>query len=696
MSNAVRGSNPIWLFDDLVGNLLDDNYWLFTLQNQIPYQFATVWQDPDMNVPWSNPIQFLANGTLPNNIYFDPTQVYRLEVRASNTQAGALIYEVNNYVPGSDGGIIPPSNLSIATDNQITNPQFSLISFSSPLTLTNVTNPAPIEVAPGWFLNLTGTGNVTITRDAFNDTTPSETNAPYGLEINLTGSWTGTPYLSQTFAQNGSAWSGQYISISVTASVTRDSPQTISAQLVDSNSTILAVVLAPTSINSTLTQYTGVGQIPASTNPNTPPAASVQFQLLFPPTVDIILTSIQLVANDSDIEFPYQQETIERQQDYTFHYYRDSLLRRNKDSLLTGWDFGLNPWQFTTTTQTNVAANQYTADQTIVVQQAYVASATPNNVSAGRASLAQEYGFNVTSVTATNQFAIVQYIDPTTIRPMWGQILSSLVRLSALKQNTGANLRIKMRLIYRASLPSTIGQAEPIASWTALGEPVYADGWTPIAPENDPVYNLANGDNELFFENMLLPTNTNANMTLGIVLYTLDPMLQTGTPDNIVFNKVSLVQNRFAIDSNTLTFDETLRRCQYYYETSYPPGSAPFGAYTSGIIAQQFATYVGTTLSGFAYGFWVPFKTIKRAQPVAIIYDTAGNINQLTSALYGGGTLQSASNITINSWSVNGAINGLNGIGNTITAVAIVTTVTGTLPQALILINYTANARLGT
>src|SRR5665213_1454478 len=106
MSNAVRGSNPIWLFDDLVGNLLDDNYWLFTLQNQIPYQFATVWQDPDMNVPWSNPIQFLANGTLPNNIYFDPTQVYRLEVRASNTQAGALIYEVNNYVPGSDGGIL--------------------------------------------------------------------------------------------------------------------------------------------------------------------------------------------------------------------------------------------------------------------------------------------------------------------------------------------------------------------------------------------------------------------------------------------------------------------------------------------------------------------------------------------------------------------------------------------------------------
>jgi hypothetical protein len=60
-----RSYNPIWSFVDLNGLQLDSSYYLFTLQNTLPYLPSPIWQDPDQNVVWSDPIEFLANGTLP-------------------------------------------------------------------------------------------------------------------------------------------------------------------------------------------------------------------------------------------------------------------------------------------------------------------------------------------------------------------------------------------------------------------------------------------------------------------------------------------------------------------------------------------------------------------------------------------------------------------------------------------------------
>lgn len=71
MAIGVRGSNPIWTEVDLQGNLFDDTFWLFVLENTLPYIPATVYHDPDLNTPWNNPIQFLGNGTLPNDIFFE-------------------------------------------------------------------------------------------------------------------------------------------------------------------------------------------------------------------------------------------------------------------------------------------------------------------------------------------------------------------------------------------------------------------------------------------------------------------------------------------------------------------------------------------------------------------------------------------------------------------------------------------------
>src|SRR5271168_502515 len=135
-SLGIRGANPIWLMVNLWGKLFDDTYYMWVLENQIPYIPASVFHDPDLSVEWTDPIQFLGNGTLPNDIYFEPNTVYRLEFRqhiglGSPSQADPLIYLVENYVPG-EGGSTPVDTIATQSSNQITNPQFALINFNSP------------------------------------------------------------------------------------------------------------------------------------------------------------------------------------------------------------------------------------------------------------------------------------------------------------------------------------------------------------------------------------------------------------------------------------------------------------------------------------------------------------------------------------------------------------------------------------
>lgn len=627
MTVYVRGSNPVWLFADLTGHLFDDTFYMFVLENEIPYIPATVYHTVS-GIPWSNPIQFYANGTLPVDIFWDPSVVYRLEFRQGPTQSDPLIYLVENYSPGSSG-TTPVNTAAIATDNQITNPQFSIISFNSPYTLT-ATDPDPIEIAPGWFLNLAGTGTVTLERVALTSTLDNATNAPYALHITLSGTWTGTPYLSQRFNQNGMLWSTfnepRYVSNSITARV-QGASLNISAQLYDSMGTPLTTVLASTVINNTFNEYVDHGLMPSTSNTDIPPDAWIEYRLFLPTTVDIYVTSFQLVTSNSINNFNYIQDTIERQQDYTFHYYRESLLRQPKQSLLTGWNFANNPWQFRTTSQTNLATFGYTADQTVVIQQAYVASATGNNISVGQATVAQNYGFKVQAVTANNQFALLQYIDPRDARGYWGKTLSSLVQLIALRQNTGINLGIKMRLIYRSSLPPSLAQTQPIASWTALGEPVFAAGWTSILPENDPVYHLGNGSSTLYFDSFVLPESDNANMTLAVLIYTVDDMIESGTPDYIVFNKINLVQNDFAIDSSGLTFEEDLKRCQYHYCKSFLYSVVP--AVGAGLAGASIGIQVSPAGTPSAYGPIVRFPAQMRATPTITLYNPSNSNNTI-------------------------------------------------------------------
>lgn len=694
MTTYIRGYNPVWLFDDLTGNLLDDNYYLFVLQNTLPYLPANVYHT-NSGTTWTNPIQFLANGTLPVDIFFDPNVVYRLEVRHGNTQSDPLIYLIENYEPGTGGG--SDINVDLTSENQVCNPQFAEIYFNSPFVAGSISTQN-IDVGAGWVLELTGAGTLTLERQPLNNstTTINSSNAPYALRILLAGAWT-KAYLRQRFNQNGMLWANKTVSSAITARV-EGVGVSISATLEDSNGTVLGGVLPSTDINGNFEEYTGNLLLPATSNPDLPPSAYIDYKLLLPNAVDIYVTSFQLIASDlEDFQPGFEQTSIDRQIDHTFHIYKDSILLQPKDSILTGWDFALNPWQSRLSTSQNVVGNEYTADQTIIVQQKYVEDATDENVAVSRGTFAENYAFKVTSVTNTNKFSMIQFIDAATVRPYWGNTVSALLKLKGVKKSAASTLRFKMQLIYKNGLPATLSQTTPIATWTDVSEsvPTLAAGWTAILPKNNPVYDINNTLTSYSFDGFSLPVSLGDDMTLGIMFYLLDDMDAASTADAINFESCSLVPNEFAIEANPLTFNQTLQDCMYYYETSFPFGEVGTATEENQITTPMLSTSLVNS-SIHAQSFNLAYREIKRVTPDITLYSgqsTTADRVYVVLRRTGAGSL--TAEVPLTNWTIVGA-----GVKNTNyqanSAAALATTATaGTIVDAMMMYQYVLNARLG-
>jgi len=624
-----RGYNPIWSEFNAVGELFDDRYYAFFLQNTLPYNFQSVFTDPNGFSAWSNPIQFQPNGELPDNIFFPPGSVYRIEFRQGPDQTYPLIGNpIENYVP--NGSASTGGNSITTSGNIVINPQFSDVSFGPSLTsgitpTFTITAAGTYQIAPGWSFVTTGTGTATLSQVAISGNNQLPGNPPYALQI-VSAGFT-TAQLIQTLPNNGGLFGGGTIGVSLMATVVGASEQ-LTANYSPSTITGPAPQIFSQLISAgNLTTYYGVAGntvlIPASTNSNSGSSGFVNFVFNLPVPGNIELTNIMIVGQSTPLTSPitppgFQEQSYPEIVSQEFYYYRDSILNHPKDTILTGWNFALNPWQFTSPTIVNVAANQYTADQTIVLQQYYIATAgvTGNNIAVGQSAGTYNYGLQVNAVLDNNQFALLQYIDASTIRPYWGQNLSAMVRALLITTQSSA-IQFKVRLLCIPGVPNATTDIYPIASWTAGSDPVFSavsPAVTAIAPLNDPIYTL-NSSTPMFFpfNKFTLPASTNVNMTLGILIYTINNMSATG-PDGIVFNDISLVQNDFAVLSNPQTFDTVLKQCQYYWEKSYNNEvHATSGTYP--------ATYVGVSsvllgnTTALMSGMDRTFKTAKRITP---------------------------------------------------------------------------------
>jgi hypothetical protein len=697
----VRGSNPIWFEVDLTAHAFDDTFYMFVLDNEIPYGPLPTWQDPFGNVVWDNPIRFLANGTLPNNIYFDPDTVYRLEFRQGPTQSDPLIYLVENYVPGSSG-TTPINETSFSTDNQISNPQFALVNFISPLTLNSISTQV-INVAPNWFLHLTGTGNVTLTQVLLNSSVIDPTNASYALQIQLSGSWTNA-YLSQRFNQNGVLWSNTYVSSTITA-LSGNAPQSISATLVDSQGHTLTDVLNSTPLTAVFNAYPGIGQILSSSNTDFPPSAYIEYQLALPNNCNITITSVQLISSDINFEYPYEQTTIERQIDHLYHYYNLPLQFKPIPSFLVGWDFGLNPAQLGVSFAPSASASIPTWDQTILF------SSLASNLSVTRASSDGRGAYQISCANAPTQSATIQYIDVPKLYDILTNDLSVNVEAFTNGVTTlGANISIWVTA--NANLPSLGSGNSLVTTLDANGHPsAVASGWVEITRANLSNANFIIGPstgqefNSYSFNGWNAANNTSSNALIDTAQFAAIVVgtAPIGVGNTVLFNSISLVPGKIATRPAPQAYDEVIRECERYYEKSYE--NADVAGTVQGqnsLLSLQNGTISGGNVVLFTLPFNINWRTVKRTTPsVNLFSPDTGSGDTVRGHVWTNGVERNVGDISLSgNWTL-GAVPTAVGTKNIYfvpkngTSYIGTASVSTTNPFAYVAYHYVADARLG-
>lgn len=640
-TNFTRGANPVWSYVDLAGKQFDDTFYMWTLTNEIPYIPQAVYHDVSGLIPWTDPIQFLANGTLPIDIFFDDTKVYRLEFRqhvglGPPTQADPLIYIVENYIPNGTG-FIPSDVEGAVTENQISNAQFSAVNFLNPLTVTGLSSPTSIPIAPGWFLDLDGPGTATIDLVAMNSSIPSPTNAPYSLHLTLSGPWNVQPILRQRFQQNGQNWQGKYVSTSITGLI-QGAGQPININLTASNGAPIALLLS-VMLTNTFAEYNGNTLIPTFVNPNTPPNAWIDYKILLPASAELNLTSIQLVVGTVASNYEYQQDTIDRQQDHLSHYFLPLVAEKPIPSYLTGWDFTLNPAQFGSSGgpfSTGATTSNYIWDQTILFQ-TLTNGFTFQRLFDG----ALQINANVNS----SQGAIVQYLSGAEVINLLENPLCAFMKIGS-----SVPIPVTVSLWYTAgsALPSMTSNNSIVATLNATGGVATtnlptAGTWIQIpnnnlGPQQVMTSGLANAYDEFSLSYWQVTSTIISNATYFAIVIGFGA-LPTNT-DYISFNSVSLQAGFVPTRPAPESYQQVLTDCEQYYEMSYNNRSITnlIGtAVSTGQVIVPMATYIDTSGMGTTYinngPFSFQYRTYKNIDvPVITLYSPAVGTANLIDA----------------------------------------------------------------
>ena len=304
---------------------------------------------------------FDANG-LPELYYI---QVFSSTNIEQFTRSG---WPPSSNAPGSSSAGFTQSG------NIISNPQFAQVLFNNSPSgvVINVTGSMTTAIAPDWNIITTGAGTVTVTQIAItDDLAPGE--PAYALDI--TSASINTLILSQRITNSPRILENNFASgtfIVEAISPTVSTPVTMN--YVPSLGALVPIVVG----NATAGAFTAVAGTTNAVIPQTntnPPGSTgyVDIQFVLEVGAHIQISCVQLVSvvNSATIA-AYIQESVPRQIDHLFHYYKPKLEFKPIPSELVGWDFPLNPAQLGASGGpfTNGLVNNsfYSWDQTILFQ----------------------------------------------------------------------------------------------------------------------------------------------------------------------------------------------------------------------------------------------------------------------------------------------------------------------------------------
>ena len=597
-----------------------------------------------------NPIVLSAVGTVQNAggdnevIYYFPydadgnLDLYYVVVRDSNGTE-QLSREAWPNITAADN----PVQDQFPIQNQIANPQFTqvFINIDSNQTVVYTASAATNQVftfAPNWDFVISGTGTVTVQRVSIAGNDNVATSPPYVLDITISAGISSC-LLRQRFDVNSGLWSStdnESIFLAGTFVARNETGGTTGIQMfyAASSGGSPIIIVDGAFDNSGYQSLNGVtvDPIPLSTDTNTDALGYIDIYLSFSLSSHVRISSIQVVPtlNQAGANIlQYDLNSSNREQALMGDYYIPRLNSRPAASLLTGWDFTVNPFQFAASGSIAATAG-YICDQTIALRGASGAVAYAID--------AVTSGLQLTTAGTNDAFYLMQYLSGDDAKKILGTPLS----VNVFGYRTSASSDVTMRVyLYRApststipTLPTSIGTVATNGTFTLT-----ASGWTEIPrggldtataifPAVTVNSAITNTDNDMSFTGWEVTDSTQIGDTDKFAMVVTFAYVDSSTV--ITVNSISLIPSEIPSRAAPESFDTVLRKCQYYYETSYDIGVYPGGASNNGAILtnQNITVAGGPTARIYASYIPVRYVTSKRIPVTPSIYALDGTTRQ--------------------------------------------------------------------
>ena len=602
-----------------------------------------------------NPVPLSAVGT-PQDAAGDNVSIYGFPYDSEDNldlyyvvcaDSNGVVQFTREAIPNISGGDNPVID-DFPIQNQISNPQFTQVFINANQAITYSASAATnqvFEFAPNWDFVISGTGTVTVERIAIAGIDNVVTSPPYVIDISVSLGITSC-YLRQRFYLNSGLWastSNESIFLSGALIARNELAGSSGIQMfyvASSGGSPISIIDAAFD-NSGYQLLTGIttDPLPLSTDTNTDYAGYVDIYLSFLIGSEVRISSIQVVPTLNELgttTLQYDLNSSNREQALMGDYYIPRLNSRPAASLLTAWDFTVNPFQFASSGNLTTTA-AYICDQTIGL------AGSTGNVAFSIDPVTDGLSFNTGG--SNDAFYIMQYLSADDAK----RILGTRLSVNVFGYMTSASTPVTVSVyLFRAdsgssipTLPTSIGTVATSGVFTLT-----ASGWTqiprsgldtaqavfPYVSTDDAINNL---DNDASFTGWEITDPTQISDTNYFAIVVTFAYIDTST--TLTVNSISLIPSDIPSRPAPMSFDEVVRKCQYYYETSYDNGTFAGASSTNGaLVAQQRPATSGVNTQIYSRTIQVLYNTIKRLPVTPSIYSSDGTAANVLILYYSG------------------------------------------------------------
>jgi hypothetical protein len=606
-------------------------------------------------VPLPNPITLSSVGTVQNAggdneiIYFFPyddngnLDLYHIVCKS----AGGVEQWTRDGWPNLGAGNDPTQD-GLQLNNALSNCQFSRSLINPDETNTYTVTAASSEVfsfAPNWDLVISGTGDVIVERIAISGNDDVPTNPSYVLQISVASGVTEC-ILRQRLSKNSGLFSGTgaengFLAGNFVARNEGVGSIPINLYYAESSGTtsITPIAIVSASVDSTYSESRGAVAIPPSNNTDSGDDAYVDIYLSFPTNSISRITSVQVVpTTGSEIldVVPFNEVSANRDQARMGDYYIPKLEQKPIKSMLTGWDFTLNPAQELGENVTVDTTPKYVWDQTIM-------ESITNDIDVVRDTVTG--GLQASNGVGTAAFYMLQYLTGEQAKKILGRRQSVNITGAKTSPGTSPTCRVYLYSGSSAAVFPDLTSGDTIGTLNADGTFTLTEAnWTEIPRSG---LNTAKTD----LKTIVNLDDINSGVDYGFSGWEIiNPAVIADTdkfaivvtcfmPDagtQVVMNSISVVPGDTPTRPAPQTSQEVLQECEYYWEKSYATDTLPeTDTALNGIEAPLFGLRLTVPVDPFM-AFYADFidvvyrNTKVTDSPAITFYSKAGTVDNVS------------------------------------------------------------------